>query len=692
MAWTLGVAGVSASPQDRAGPCKRWVLAIFGTSVAESGGRKIWAPDTLTATHLQMPLEWMGYEVRYHDIKSPLPTLPLDESYAAVIVDGALKVPYGSEEAFAQWLAGLPNSGIKTFFFGDIPLDGAASRAHVLEAFGITGSVERHAKMKDLAFGRKDATIMKGEAPLDAPSSIFRDLIAPQGSEVFLSCEGTDSTGARLRFDAAFLASWGGALLEPYVARQYSPNHIYQLFEPFKLLERLLPQGSFPAPDPTTRDGRQALFSHIDGDGFTSLSNVRPGHINGEVIRDEILQKYPLPVTVSVIEANTCAMDEGSDSAKRGEYEGIARGIFALSNVQAASHTFSHPFLWIAGDDDRIHLNRSPRNITMKKEFPYPDVVPSREVSDSVRYINEVLAPKDRPTRLVLWSGNCRPPPEALADARTHGLLTLNGGNTIISKRWPGRAGIAPRTAMMDDELQVYAPAQNEMFYTHDWRSSFLGGFANVIQTFELTSTPRRLKPVNIYYHFYSGEREDAIKALRSVYDWALARPLHAITAETYIRSVIDARNCRITTLGPQHWRIECAGDIRTFRLPISKETPRVGLDRGITGWCDVDGQRYIHTNGATIVDLELAAAPQDAPSLVSSTAETRITTLDARNIALTVTDLRPANVQLHLPGDPKNWKLTINNQVVEPALTPDHKLGCSPPPNSTVRATRLRP
>jgi hypothetical protein len=70
-------------------------LAIFGTSVAESGGRKIWAPDTLTATHLQMPLEWMGYEVRYHDIKSPLPTLPLDESYAAVIVDGALKVPYG---------------------------------------------------------------------------------------------------------------------------------------------------------------------------------------------------------------------------------------------------------------------------------------------------------------------------------------------------------------------------------------------------------------------------------------------------------------------------------------------------------------------------------------------------------------------------------------------------------------------
>lgn len=674
---------------ERGDVCKRWFLVVHGTSPKETGGRKVWAPDTITATHFQMPLEWLGYEVKYHDINKPLPSLPLANGYLGVIVDGALKVPFEKEDEFARWLADLPRSGLKTLFLGDFPLDGPAARSLVLQAFGITGSAEKQKRIKQVSITRKDPLIMHGEKPSEGSSLDFCDLMAPPEAEVFLSAEGQDSRGATVRFDAGFIAPWGGLLLDPYISRQYSPNHVYQLFDPFAFLARLLPDQGFPIPDPTTRDGRQVLFSHIDGDGFTSLSNVSPGHTNAEVIRDEVIKKYPLPITVSVIEATTRALDEGSDSALRNDYENIARGIFALPNVQPASHTFSHPFMWIAGDDDRIHLNRAPRNLALKPEAAYPEITAQREVSEAARYVNETLLTKDKQANIVLWSGNCRPPPEALADARKAGLLTLNGGNTIISKRWPGRAGIAPRTTMMDDELQVYAPAQNEMFYTNDWRSSYLGGFANVIETFTLTSAPRRLKPVNIYYHFYSGERGDALKALKSVHEWAMSQPLHSVTAETYIRSVLDARDCQIAKLSPSHWQIQCDGHIRTFRIPAGKATPRVGLPYGVVGWTDFEGQRYVHTNGAKTVDIELMPDEQAVPSLESSTAEARITRMEAGSMELIVNDLRQSTVRLRLPGGVEQWSITVNDQPMDPALTPDRLASIATPANATIKATR---
>ena len=242
---------------------------------------------------------------------------------------------------------------------------------------------------------------------------------------------------------------------------------------------------------------------------------------------------------------------------------------------------------------------------------------------------------------------------------------------------------------MMDDELQVYAPAQNEMFYTNDWRSSYLGGFANVIETFKLTSAPRRLKPVNIYYHFYSGERGDALKALASVHEWALSQPLHSITAESYVRSALDARECKITTLSNSHWQIKSEGHIRTFRIPTNQGTPRVGLQHGVTGWADFEGQRYVHTNGAKSVDIELVAEEQNIPSLESSTAEVNVTRFDAEALELTVQDLRPATVRLHLPGGVERWQITVNDETTDAALTPDRLASVATPPKATVKATR---
>ncbi len=645
----------------------RRVLVIFGADPEETGSRKVWPPDTVTAQHLQVALEWSGYEVEFHDIQKPLPKLPLAKSYAAVIFDGNMKIPHVLAPEFTDWAIALLPSKIKVLWLGAIPLDTPELRRRVLDAYGWGGSGRTLTRPESSKIISRDELVMKSEVPLTPSKLEHYDITAPAGSDIFLSLEAKTEISDNTRFDAAFRAPWGAALFDPYMSKQYSPNHVLQLFDPFVFVERVLPIEAFPIPDSTTRLGQRELICHIDGDGFNSMSNVTPGSINAEVICEKVLKAYPyLPTTVSVIEATTRGLEAGDDPAKRTRYEEVARAIFALPNVQAASHTYSHPFRWMSQDEDRLRLRKAPLNLNLRADADPGALTAEREVNGSINYVSHLL-PKGQRVELLLWSGNCRPGPESLASARTSGVEAMNGGNTIISKRWHGNASIAPRTTMMGDELQVYAPAQNEMFYTDDWRSSSLGGFANVIETYKLTGAPRRLKPVNIYYHFYSGERGDAFAALLKVYNWAVNEPLHVITALDYVRTVRDARDAIVTQIEPRTWTIACRGSLQEFRVPINMGYPVVGGSSGVTGWNDEGPWRYIHTNGSKQISLHLQDQPDAHPSVTTSTEPLSVIKQDPNLLTIRCAARRNGKVSLRLPGGEKAWKIQGQKKAESP-------------------------
>ena len=89
--------------------------------------------------------------------------------------------------------------------------------------------------------------------------------------------------------------------------------------------------------------------------------------------------------------------------------------------------------------------------------------------------------------------------------------MNLNGGDTTISRHNPSLTCVAPRSLCWGGQLQIYAANQNEEVYTNDWKGPVFGAFSLVTDTFERTGAPRRLKPVNIYFHFFSGDRPDAL-------------------------------------------------------------------------------------------------------------------------------------------------------------------------------------
>jgi hypothetical protein len=377
------------------------------------------------------------------------------------------------------------------------------------------------------------------------------------------------------------------------------------------------------------------FYSHIDGDGFASLSDFKGHPFCAEMVRDRILKVFPVPITVSVVESDIRGWSEGLEDEWQPQIKEVARSIFALPNVQAASHSFSHPYLWDPNDPNPGVYNES--NLQLKPEANYPDIVLDREIRGSIDYIDQELLPLGKQVELFLWSGNCRPGTQALHILRDLGMENMNGGDTIVSRLYPGIGGVAPRVTAWDDELQINAANQNEFMYANGWQGPFYGGFAKVIDTFERTESPRRLKPVNVYYHFYSAMNLSSLRALEKIYRWCMEQPLHPVTALAFAQQTRDAWRTRVFDAGPRHWHVVNDGHCRTLRLPKSAGVPDMAQCSGVTGWSEQGASVYVSLNGQAVTNLVLTdakAAPLAANEahlyLHASDSEIEFTKLEA--------------------------------------------------------------
>ncbi len=604
----------------------RRILVLFGHDATESELPRIWPADTTTTNTLQMPLEWMGYELDYHDVGKGLPTSGTGDDYAGVILDEELEFPYRLEPAFLEWLLARRDEGKKLFFLGSYGFRDSGVRQELFQELGL-GGTDDELIGGDVKIAKLDGSLLNYEARVRPTSRDFLALEAPPESDVLLSLEArvpAEVTGAeevRLRFDPIYVAPWGGTLLDPYINFEASEETALSYVDPFALLAKIWPDGQFPAPDTTTRDGLRLFYTHIDGDGFSSLSNVVPDTMCAELLYEDVLKELPYPITVSIVESEIEGLMLLQKPEERQRCIEAARKIFALPNVQLASHSFSHPYIWISDDAEQTELFETS-NLELKLTAKYPDIVAEREVAGSISFIDKVLAPEGKQTELMLWSGNCRPSPEALQLASRQGVENMNGGNTILSRRYPGLSAVAPRVISWDGELQVFASNQNEFMYTNGWEGPYFGGFAQVIQTFEQTDETRRLKPVNVYYHFYSAERADALRAIHEIYDWCQQQELHPIVAADFARLTRDCHFTRLFQAGKNRWIVLNQGKLRTFRIPTSLGTPDVTASTNVTGYNTVRDWHYIHTNGEPRVEIALSDHPKPGLRLIKSSSE----------------------------------------------------------------------
>ena len=618
------------------GPVRREILALYDSHHEAT-------PQTSRVHQFaEMPLNWLGFFVTYVDVNGPLPP-PEQWSKFRGIVTWFIE-PLESAERYLTWLDGATAAGLKLVVFSDLApgsparADRVSSRVHARIGLELTTdhiSVTHRAKLTIHTPG-----MVGFERPIDKALPDFRVLRAiDQKTKVHASVR---VPGRPDDPPAVLIATGPGGA---YVSDEYSivfdanTDRVRWTLNPFLFLKLGFAKERMPVPDTTTLSGRRLYFSHIDGDGWNNVSQIdgfrQAQTLSADVIRKEAIEAYPdLPVTVGVIVGDMLP-EMGGNALGRD----AAKKLYALPQVEVGSHTYSHPFDWgffetysRTKEEAMIDKVRAPdlpalqrvrrvlygiagqtapidpvgRYVAGSSDLPRTylkdpfDI--NREVAGSLEFIAS-LAPPGKTPKLLQWSGNCLPFEAAIRAARAAGVRNMNGGDSRLDAEFPSVFYVPPLSKPVGAQRQIYSGNSNENTYTNDWTGPYFG-FALLSETVRNTETPRRLKPYNLYYHMYSGERESALAAIRQNLNLARSLSLTPVAASHYAAIADDFFTLALTQNDELSWSIANRGEVQTVRFDdadaLSVDLPK---SRGVLG-------STRHAGGAMYVALDPAVEP----------------------------------------------------------------------------------
>ncbi len=438
----------------------------------------------------------------------------------------------------------------------------------------------------------------------------------------------------------------------------------YWVVDPFKFLRTALQLPDAPMPDVTTQNGKRLWMAHIDGDALPSWAEMPGGQLGAEVIYDQILTQYPLPHTVSVVESEMTEFDAYDDRQQK--MFDIARKTFRLEHVELASHTYSHPFKWVELGSYR----KSGKYNLPIAGYEYSS---ERDIGGSIDFVNRELAPPGKQLEVMLWSGDALPQPDDLAVLDKRGLPNLNGGLTYVTDATNSLTLVSPMARPVGNYLQVYAPIMNENMFTNDWLGPF-DGFKHVIETFSLTESPRRLKPMNVYYHFYSGTKIAAIKALKTVYDWSIAQDINPIHISDYSRKVPDFRQAGVARYLDGRWKISGLGNVQSLRILGTGRWPEFAGSSGLVGATQLHDGVYVHTDGASEVSFAMSRKPPQGVHLVSSNGRVLRWDDTGDRLVLRVSSEVPVSIELG-GGISRGCALRVGSQSIRGQATANNTI-----------------
>lgn len=543
-----------------------------------------------------MPLHYLGYVPDYFDA-AHLPEFSLSGRYAAVLVWLDADPASADQQLLRSWLDKQLTEAIPIVMMGAPPflMEGALGK-RLGFSLGPTNSATQTIQITQQA-------PMIGYERAPSPQAADFYPLSIQNSQALLSL----ARGADTQVAAA-LTPWGGYVLPSYDVVTLAGNSGDRwVIDPFAFFQQAMRLPEMPVPDVTTESGRRMLMVHMDGDGFISRSELPGNPLAGEVVRDRVVNKYPLPMTISVIEAELSP--KGLYPSMSTYAENVAREIFRAPNVAIASHSYSHPFYWSkAGEIDP--------NGGYNLRLPGYQFDLDREIQGSIGYINSRLAPPGKKVSMFFWTGDCVPGSDALVKTDDAGVFNMNGGDTTATRTAPTMTEVEGLGLRRGNGYQVFAPNQNENVYTNNWRGPFYG-FERVIETFEFTESPRRLKPINIYFHTYLTTKAAGMKSLDKVFTYALGRETTPVYVADYARKVLDFQRMAVARTAAG-WRVRGAKDLRTLRLPASMGSPDVAKSQAVAGFTSHQGEVYAHLSDDS-ADVVLGNATANTVRLVSA-------------------------------------------------------------------------
>ena len=592
--------------------------------------------DRITqAAHMYgaIPLEYYGYIQSLFDIyKEKLPSVENMQQYAGVVI--WLEKPYTHPNRLFQWILSLQKADIKVVFAGNFAIQDET----LLKKLGI--QIQKSTPNAKYTISYQDK-IMAYEAEPNI-ANILQHYLIKEGKALFSIADKKGDVST-----LAAITPWGGYAIHGAFMIELMEDNIWTI-NPFEFFAKALRLKTLPVPDTTTKNGKRMLFTHIDGDGSMNRAEWDTKLFSEEVIYKEILSKYNIPHSVSIV---------GSEIDSNGLYpklapklQEITRAIYKLPNVEAATHTFSHPFYW--GKIKNGDLSPKYRLNVPNYHFSL-----LTELKGSLDIINTLYLPKGKKkANTIFWSGDCSPTEAVLADAYQNGFLNINGGDTYISNTDPWLSFVAPIGLQRGKYYQIYTGEQNENVYTNEWHGPFWG-FKKVIQTFKLTNSPKRLKPMDIYYHFYSGSKRASLDALKYVFNWALQQNPFPLYTSEYIPIAMDYYTVSMAQ-ERNSYLISGTKNIKTLRLENSKKSCSLLKSQNVLGTNHFEQHQYIHLGEkkSALITLVMQNNNDTIPYIISTNAQVHTDGFQKKRLALKLKSSVALEITLHLP---KNCKLS---------------------------------
>lgn len=631
------LAAASAPTASNLEELPRRVLALYKSAELynDVSGRR---PKTATTNEIhlwaQMPLNWLGLMVEYHDITAGLPDERVMSRYRAIVswfqtdeMDEPLR--------YLRWLGAQARAGRRVLILGflgafrDRRTLRSVDLAAVNEALApvgleFLGNWTGNQRVIELRY--KDPAVMEFERPLPPGLPYYQQVVCRRAdSRPHLVLARRDLPHSESHLVVS--GPWGGFATGEYARYQF-PNEggAQWWLNPFVFFREALGVADWPRPDTTTLCGRRIFYSHIDGDGLRNRSEVRAGASSGQVVLEEILSRYPYPISASIVVAEVEPTLLGSP-----EFFELARSIFERPNVEAGSHSYTHPLDW--------------GSRTRSFELPQVPYSVETETAGSVGYIEERLLPKGKRVRLFQWSGSTRVSEQALAVLARLGVPNINGGDTLKDREWRSYTHVAPLMRQVGPYWQTYTSASNENLYTRLWTGPFYG-FRYVIETFENTERPRRVAPVNVYHHYYSGERIASLAALHRVYEWVRQQPLAPVFTSEYLAIVEGFRTARIARTA-DGWRVWDHGALRTIRFDDPRAAVDLARSSGVAGYARHQGSLYVHLTGSAPAVIVLGPGAPSGPYLAQASHQVTGWAREGAGLSFRLAGVGPKTVEI---------------------------------------------
>lgn len=565
------------------------------------------SPDLLgQSAHLYgaMPMEYHGLWPKYLYVGAPMPEQPLAGRYAAVVLypqNDTVPAPVRKLVLRAR------DEGVPVLILGGTGIELLADLGATVGQGNLSGpiSVTRPA-------GTPNGEVIPLVNALDTTP-----LTAGPGSTPWLVATGADGQ----RMEAAAITPWGGYALSSFgVFNIPGDRSTRWSVDPIAFYHAALRIGADPMPNVTTRTGRRVMFVHFDGDGWPNACDQPGSPLACEILVRDVIERYKVPTLASVIVGEVSR--HGLYPKTADESQKWARRMFALPWVEVGSHTWSHPFDWVAASETHS-LGKPTKELPYGNYLPLPDYTFSTasNVTGAKEYIEQKLCPPGKPCDMILWPGDCNPPDKAVAMAYEADMGNINGGGATMSRTQPTLSAVWPLGIPKGRYFQVYAACSNEEDFTHNWQGPYFG-YTRVIETFKMTDSPRRVKPVGVYYHPYIVTKAAGAQSLHTVYQWALAQPLHAIYGRQYFRSVLDWQQATVARRLQGGWQLRSGEQMREWAQPRTATLPDRSASTAIAGWSEHADRRYVHATGEQAVLLPATATTAAAPRLIDANAD----------------------------------------------------------------------